>query len=168
MLFVTAGDKKIADMLKDIHIFKNLDYKERLKIAKFFRRKRYSKDTRIVKEGEAGDRMFVIEKGKVKVTKQILGNKEKTLVELKEGDFFGEMALLDGSPRSASVYAVEPVDMLELYRVSLLEFINKYPKIGIKVLKNINKFLVARIRESGDKIKDLISHTSDERKPENL
>ena len=66
------------------------------------------------------------------------------------------MALLDGSPRSASVYAVSKVTMLELYRASLLELLEKEPAIGVKIMYNLAKILGERIRQSGDKIRDIL------------
>ena len=61
----------------------------------------------IFHEGDAGAEMFIIQSGKVKITKLVKGGVEKTLVILGPGDFFGEMALLDKSPRSATVECAE-------------------------------------------------------------
>ncbi len=155
-VLLTKRDEEIAKILKTIHIFENLSPSERAKIAKFFREQKYDPKERIVKEGESGDRMFVIEMGAVKVAKELTDKKEKVLANLVDGDCFGEMALLDGSPRSASVYAISKVTMLELYRVSLMEMLDKEPRLGVKVLYNLAKIMAERIRESGDKIRDIL------------
>lgn len=155
-LFLTKEDEEIASVLGKINIFQGLTPYERAKIAKYFRKQEYKAGDKIVKEGDAGDRMFVIREGAVKITKALSPTEEKVLANLVDGDFFGEMALLDGSPRSASVYAISPVKMLELYRASLQEFIEKEPQIGVKVLYNLAKILVERIRASGDKIRDIL------------
>lgn len=153
---LTRQDEEIAEILKNINIFSGLSSYERTKIAKYFRQKEYDPKAQIVKEGEAGDRMFVIKKGAVKIAKQITDKEEQVLSNFVDGDFFGEIALLDNSPRSASVYAVSPVIMLELYRASLLELLQKESVIGVKILYNLAKILGERIRQSGDKIRDIL------------
>ncbi len=155
-LFLTKEDEEIAKILKKINIFQDLTPYERARIAKYFRKQKYEAGDRIVKEGDAGDRMFIIKEGAVKVAKKLSNTEEEVLANLVDGDFFGEMALLDGSPRSASVYAISKVQMLELYRASLEEFIEKKPQIGVKVLYNLAKILAERIRTSGDKIRDIL------------
>ena len=139
-LTLSKQDEEIAEVLKNINIFSGLTPLERVKIAKYFLKKEYEPKARIVKEGEPGDGMFVIQSGAVKVVKQLTKDKINVLANLVDGDFFGEIALLDRSPRSASVDAISPIVMLELYRASLLEFIEKQPRIGVKVLMNLSVF----------------------------
>ncbi len=155
-LVLTKEDEEIARILKDINIFQGLTSYERAKIAKYFKKKEYMSKEVIIKEGDAGDGMFVIKRGAVKITKKLSSKNEQVLANLVDGDFFGEMALLDGSPRSATVTAISPVKMLELYRASLQEFVDKEPRIGVKVLYNLAKIMAERIRESGDKIRDIL------------
>ncbi len=154
--FITKQDEEIAQILAGINIFEGLSTLERSRIAKFFLRKSYKPNDSIIKESEPGDGMFVIREGAVKVTKSLGDGGEKVLANLVDGNFFGELALLDGYPRSASVIAMNNTDMLELYRASLMELINKWPRIGVKVMFNLAKILGERIRESGDKIKDIL------------
>lgn len=155
-VLLSKQDEDIAEILKNINIFEGLTPLERTKIAKYFRQQDYEAKAKIVNEGDPGDGMFVIKSGAVKVVKQLTKKEEKVLANLVDGDVFGEMALLDRSPRSASVYAISKVTMLELYRVSLLEMLDKESKIGVKVMYNLAKILAERIRESGDKIKDIL------------
>lgn len=155
-VLLSKQDEEVAEILKDINIFAGLTPLERARIAKYFRQKNYDPRTKIVKEGEAGDRMFVIKMGAVKIAKGLTEKEEEVLANLVDGDCFGEMALLDGSPRSASVYAISKVTMLELYRVSLMEMLDKESKLGVKILYNLAKILAERIRQSGDKIRDIL------------
>ncbi|MBN1897802.1 MAG: cyclic nucleotide-binding domain-containing protein [Spirochaetes bacterium] len=152
----TKEDEEIAKILTRINIFKGLTPFERAKISRYFRKREYNPGEMIVKEGQSGDRMYVIREGAVKVAKSLSKSKEQVLANLVDGDFFGDMALLDGSPRSASVYAISKVKMLELYRASLQEFIDREPRIGVKMLYNVARILAERIRASGDKIKDIL------------
>lgn len=153
---LSKQDEEIAEILHKINIFSGLTPYERAKIAKYFRQQDYEPKSKIVREGDPGDGMFVLKSGAVKISKKLTDKEEKVLCNLVDGDFFGEMALLDGSPRSASVYAISKVTMLELYRASLLDLLDKEPRIGVKVLYNLAKILGERIRESGDKIRDIL------------
>ncbi len=153
---LTKHDEEVSLVLKNITIFSKLTPYERTKIAKYFRRMEYLPGEKIVNEGDPGDGMFVIKSGAVKIAKRLTKKEEKTLTNLVDGDCFGEMALLDRARRSASVYAISKVVMFELYRASLLEMLDKESKIGVKVLYDLARILVERIRESGDKIKDIL------------
>ncbi len=155
-VLLSVQDEEISNILQKINIFEGLTPFQRAKIAKYFRQQNYEPKARIIKEGEPGDGMFVIKDGAVKIVKQLTDTEEQVLANLVDGDFFGEIALLDNSPRSASVYAISKVTMLELYRASLLELLDKEPKIGVKVLYNLAKILAERIRASGDKIRDIL------------
>ena len=153
--FATKEDEEIAQILSKINLFDEVTLIERVKAAKYFRKKTYPAGTLIFKEGDKSDRMFVIKDGAVKVTKNVQGQ-EQTLVNIVDGNFIGEMGLLEEAPRSASVFAISNVEMLELYRVNLLQMIRSYPHIGVKITTNLAKILSQRLRQSGDKYKDLL------------
>lgn len=153
---IPKTDMEIAKILGDINIFDELTLNERTKISQYFKKETYKPGDIIIKEGDPGDGMFVIKEGAVKVSKEIPGEGEKILANMVDGNFFGEMALFDGAPRSASVIAVSKVEMYEMYRAGLMEFTKKDPKLAVKVLFNLVKILSVRIRQSGDKIKDIL------------
>lgn len=155
-LFTSKEDEEVAQILGKINIFEDLTLMERVRISAYFRKKTYPAGTAIFHEEDKADRMFVIRDGAVRVTKNV-GGEEKTLVNLVDGNFIGEMGLLEESPRSASVFAISNVDMLELYRVNLLQIIKRYPDVGVKIMFNLAKILSQRIRQSGDRIKDLLT-----------
>jgi CRP/FNR family cyclic AMP-dependent transcriptional regulator len=155
-MFVSREGEEIAKILSKINIFEDLTLMERIKIAGYFRKKTYPAGTCIVKEGEKADRMYVIREGACKVTKNVKGE-EQTLVNVVDGNFIGEMGLLEEAPRSASVFAISNVEMLELYRVNLMQLVKSSPHIGVKIMFNLAKILSQRIRQSGDKIKDLLT-----------
>lgn len=155
-LFTTREDEEIARILGKVNLFEDLTLLERVRIARFFRKKSYPSGTAIFREGETADRMFIIRDGAVKVTKNIQGE-EKTLVNIVDGNFIGEMGLLEESPRSASVFALTNVEMLELFRINLLQIVRTMPAIGVKIMFQFAKILSQRIRQSGEKIKDLLT-----------
>ena len=90
----------------------------------------------VFREGEEGDQMFIIQSGRVKVARELAG-KEQVLAVLGKGDFFGEMALLTKTRRTATVTALEPVRLLAFDREGFLNMINKNPKIALNVIDKL-------------------------------
>jgi CRP-like cAMP-binding protein len=88
----------------------------------------YPKDTMIFSEAEPGRELFIIQKGTVKISK-IVDNNEVTLALLKSGDIFGEMALLENMPRSASAIALENVSMLVVNKANFSRMVQTQPKL---------------------------------------
>ena len=109
----------------------------------------------IFKEGEEGDKMFIIQKGKVKITKNVAG-KEHTLAILEKGDFFGEMAIVNLVKRSANASAIDHVELLTFDRNGFLNMITKNAKIALNVidklcrrLQNANLQIQHLVRKNG-------------------
>ena len=111
----------------------------------------YDKEKMILIEESAGETFFLISKGSVKITRMSDDGREVILAILGEGDFFGEMALLDGEGRSANVVALEDAEVLTLQRSDFLDILERFPKIAIHLLKE----LTTRIRHSDQQIESL-------------
>jgi CRP-like cAMP-binding protein len=92
--------------------------------------------TVIFKEGDEGDQMFIIQSGRVKVSRPI-GGKEQLLAVLGKGDFFGEMALVTRERRTATVTTLEAVRLLAFNREGFLNMINKNPKIALNIIDKL-------------------------------
>jgi tetratricopeptide (TPR) repeat protein len=103
---------------------------------------------RIVKEGDAGNSVYLISQGAVRVLTRI-GNREVALSELKENDFFGEVGFLTGRPRTASVITQTDTEVLELRGEDLKAIIQKFPRVR-EVLEGFYK---ARVKDALSKIK---------------
>ncbi len=88
----------------------------------------YPKDTMIFAEGQTGDELYILQRGQVKISK-IVGDKEVLLAILKPGDIFGEMALIDSKPRSASADAYEDAVLLAVNRVNFERMVTAQPQI---------------------------------------
>ncbi len=108
-------------------------------------------------EGDRGEIMYLIREGKIKITKG-KGAEEKTLAVLKEGDFFGEMAIIDGSPRSAGAVAVTPVSLLVIDKESFKAKLSENPLIEY-VLETLSR----RLRTADEQIR-LLTIKSEERR----
>jgi CRP/FNR family cyclic AMP-dependent transcriptional regulator len=99
---------------------------------------RFDRGERIVEEGNPGETLFVLLEGQAKVVR---GGKLRT--ELVPGDFFGEVSVLDGGPRTATVVAETPVAALRLFRSTVLELVAAEPRLALSLLEGIAR----RIRE---------------------
>ena len=103
-------------------------------------------------EGDKADSMYVIRSGKVKVTKRVRGIMVK-LAELGPGDYFGEMALLDGVARSASALAETHVEVDEYDRDALARRISADPEFAIAMMQAMSR----RLREVDERLADLVA-----------
>ena len=99
--------------------------------------KSYQKGDIIIREGEKGDRMYVIQEGTVEVFQE-KSHKEIHLAYLSEGDFFGEMAIFEQEKRSASVRAVEEVRILTIDQKNFLKRIHEDPSLAFHIVQNLS------------------------------
>ncbi len=140
-----------TDFLLDVPIFADLDQPTLEKIAGLGKTKSYEKDETILIEEDAGSALFVIIKGKVKVARQSSDGREVILTILSESDFFGEMAILDGLNRSATVVAIENSELFIIQRMDFINLLKEHPEISISLLQE----LTSRLRAADMKIKAL-------------
>jgi CRP-like cAMP-binding protein len=115
-----------------IPLFSDLTANEFVDVAIMLVRRSEKAGTVIVTEGAPGDSMFIISTGEVEATKDQDGEAVK-LATLQDGDFFGEMAVLSGEPRSATVTAVKNTELLELSRSDLNVICSRHPEVEAKL-----------------------------------
>jgi signal transduction histidine kinase len=100
----------------------------------------------IIAEGEVGDSLYIVASGKVQVEKRTLDQQQEVLTSLDTGECFGELALVDREPRSATIRAYGQTEAYELTQDALATFFEAHPKIHRQVLNNLAKITAARIR----------------------
>jgi len=132
-------------------LFAELDDRELASIAAVAKTRRYARDDVIFHADESGDVFFLIREGQVKVTMISPEGKEIILSMLGPGDFFGEMALLDDEPRSATIIATEPLDVVTIFRNDFLAILNENFSITRKVLAELSR----RLRSASNRIESL-------------
>jgi len=140
-----------TEFLSFVPIFSELPEETLDKIEKIGTRKVYKKNEVILMEEEAGTALFAIVKGKVKVARASTEGREVILTILTDSDFFGEMAILDGLTRSATVTAIEESELFLLQRNDFLNLLREHPEISISLLQELTK----RLRAADMKIKAL-------------
>ncbi len=122
-----------------------------IQIAAITATKKYPAGAVIIEEMSEAERFFIIYKGKIEITKRFEGGEEFVLSVQSDGDFFGEMALLDEGRRSATIRTLEPTTVLEISRSDFETLLYKAPVLAYRILKELS----ARLRETGAL---LISH----------
>lgn len=127
-------------------IFAALSDEEAESVIRLARLRRYPARKVIIQEGECGDHLLIVLRGRVKVGLISAEGKEVILSLLEPGDVIGEMALLDGETRSASVTTMEKCAFLSLARGDFLPFLERSPRVALKLLAALSK----RLRATND------------------
>ena len=139
------------ELLQSVSIFWDLNENDLGHIADKMVAKHFENGNYIFLEDSDGEQCFFVLEGSVKVTRLSKDGREVILAMLNEGDFFGEMSLLDGESRSANVIALEKTKVLTLDRNDFIAVVNDYPQIAVQLLKE----LARRLRKSDRQIASL-------------
>ncbi|MEM7292980.1 MAG: Stp1/IreP family PP2C-type Ser/Thr phosphatase, partial [Pseudomonadota bacterium] len=147
---VTASKK--MNVLKRVPLFQNLDFKQISILLQAISVKKYKAGEVVVREGDDGDDMYVLLAGEANVS---VGDKQVAV--LKAGGHFGEMGLIDKSPRSATVKTNTDAVMLNLKRDKLFELLKRYPDLGMKLFWALLRKMNTRLRETDAMILDMVN-----------
>lgn len=139
--------------LKKVPLFEGLNSAQLAKVAALVSERRYPSNERIFREGEDGHEFFIILEGRVRISKMVPGIGEEALAILEPGAYFGEMALVDETPRSADAIAHSECALGILRREALdgLMFTDK--ELGYAILWTFVRTLASRLRDTNEKIK---------------
>ena len=108
--------------------------------------------TRLFQYGDPGDKLYIILEGKVRISREVGGMGEEALAVLGPGEVFGEMALLDESPRSAGALAHERCRLLVITKDAFDDLLFLHKDLAYEVLWSCVRMLAARLRETNDKL----------------
>ncbi|NQV16829.1 Crp/Fnr family transcriptional regulator [bacterium] len=125
------------ETLKLVPLFADLGDKDLAHLANVCQEKTYDKDSHILHQEETGDNFFIIESGSVKVTRLAEDGREAVLAFLREGDFFGELAILDGETRSANVITLTVCKIQTINRREFLDLLEHHPKVATTLLTEL-------------------------------
>ncbi len=137
--------------LKSVSLFTDLDDKSLARLESLLSVKRYKKNNLIIFEDDKGLNLFIINQGRVKISRISEEGGEVILAILGEGEFFGEISVVDGLSRSATVTSLDEVELLVMKREDFLGALQEHPQVGIALLRE----LAGRIRKSDAQIKSL-------------
>lgn len=155
---MTVGLEKKTDLeskvefLRRVPIFSGVGDESLRKIANITVEKTYSKRNIVFHEGDYGDTLYIIKSGRIKIAKVAIDGREKTLTVLQVGDFFGEMAIFDNLPRSATAEAIDnEVKLLAISKGDFERLIHEQPSIALRIMKDLTR----RIRQVNQQVEDL-------------
>jgi CRP-like cAMP-binding protein len=134
---MTADDTFAIDSLRACPLFAQLEPEALEELAARLRRRRYRRNEVVFHQGDPGDTLHVIAEGAMKIVLPSPEGEEAIIATLRSGDFFGELALLDGGTHSATVTAVEPAMTLALPRAAFLEVLGQSAGIRDALLKSL-------------------------------
>ena len=146
---VTVKSEDKVDLFRE----RGLSAAEMKLLATFSTEERIREGSLIFREGEKGDKLFIVLDGRVRISKFIPGVGEEALTVLDRGDFFGEMALIDEKPRSADAKSHEgDTTVLSIDRATLNEILSMDPHASLQFLNLLCRMISRRLREINDKI----------------
>jgi len=158
-------DDDVLSMLRIVPILEGLSAAELREFERIVHHRQYKAGEAVFWEGEPGVGMYIIREGAVKIYKTLPDGSDKELAVLKAGDFFGELALLDESPRSASAVALEASRILGLFCPEFFDILERKPKLGLKVTTKLAKMIGNRLRITNTELQSLCARFH---KPEKL
>jgi CRP/FNR family cyclic AMP-dependent transcriptional regulator len=146
---VTVKSEEKVDLFRE----RGLSAAEMKLLATFSSEERFRAGSMIFREGEKGEKLYIVLDGRVRISKFIPGVGEEALTVLDRGDFFGEMALIDDKPRSADAKAHESdATVLSIDRATLNEILSMDPHASLQFLNLLCRMISRRLREINDKI----------------
>jgi CRP/FNR family transcriptional regulator, cyclic AMP receptor protein len=140
------------DFLRGHPAFRKLPANALEQIRSYVIRKRVQRGALIFAKGDPGSRVIAVLDGTVRISVPTINGHEVMLAQVSRGELFGELAAIDGQPRSANATAVENCELMVIERRDFLPFILSYPKVAIKLLELVS----ARLRQSNEHIEDVL------------
>jgi CRP/FNR family transcriptional regulator, cyclic AMP receptor protein len=141
------------EALRSVPLFASLDDAAARELRSLLHVEQADSGTELFHHGDTGDAMYLIETGRVRIHVEDTTGHDVTLAELAGGDFFGEMALLDGKPRSADATVVEKSRLAILSRDDFLSFVRHNPDVGLEMLSAVTH----RLRRTDELLRQRVS-----------
>lgn len=147
--------RSVIETLKNVPIFRELKNNDIREIERIIHHRQFKPQEVIFWEGEPGVGMYIIQNGEVGIFQGRDTENEEELARLKNGDFFGEMALLNEEPRSATAVSLSNCHIIGLFRPDLFGLIERKPQFGVKVLLKLSDMMAKRLRVTNEELQEL-------------
>jgi uncharacterized membrane protein len=146
------------EALRSVPLFASLDDEAAKQLRDLLSEKVVPQNTRLFSQGDTGDAMYLIESGRVRISIRAEDKQEVTLAELAQGDFFGEMSIIDGRQRSADARVLEDARLAVLSRDAFLSFVRTSPDVALEMLSA----LTDRLRRTDELLRSRVSRNVNE------
>jgi uncharacterized membrane protein len=154
----TNAPEMTLEALRSVPLFASLDDQATTTLRTLLRTEKVSANTQLFMKGDQGNAMYLIESGRVKISITDEDRREITLAELAQGDFFGEMSLIDGRQRSADASVIEDARFAVLSRPDFLAFVRSNPDVALGMLGA----LTDRLRRTDELLRSRVSRNANE------
>jgi len=144
------------DVIRSSIMLQGITDAEFARLAEFCEERQMAEGTTVFIENMPGESLFLIRKGTIRVSKMFAEGDEKTLVVLGPEDIFGEMAVVDGLPRSATARVAEDADLISLRKKDFESLCKSDPELALKLVMNIMRVFSKRVRETNDEYRDML------------
>ncbi len=146
------------EALRSVPLFASLDDEAARELRSLLSDKKVPQNTRLFRQGDKGDAMYLIESGRVRISIRDEEEQEVVLAELAQGDFFGEMSIIDGRQRSADAKVIEDAQFAILSRDAFLSFVRTNPDVALEMLSA----LTDRLRRTDELLRSRVSRNVNE------
>jgi len=144
-------------LIKQANLFSTLEDEELSRVAEICKEQAFKFGQTIFKEGEPGNRLYIISVGEVRISRQVPGSGEEALTVLKPGACFGEMAVFDRSERSTDAIANTDCTLLTITRSDFEMLLDFHRDIAYKVLWQVVRLLCERLRQANDNLRAFLA-----------
>lgn len=151
-IFRRKDEETVHALLQNIPLFDGLSRKELSAIESILHRREYDPDEILFHQGNPGVGMYIIQEGMIDILYEPTGD---TLAELTDGDFFGELALLNETPRSATAISRTDSVLYGLFRPDLLDLVERDPSLGVQILLRMGQVLSERLIHTNEQVQEL-------------
>jgi len=138
----------VEEVLSKVPAFANLAPRELKEVAAIVHKREYRSGEPVFYQGDPGLGMYIVKDGEVSIVIQGKDGNERELALFSDGDFFGELALLDESPRSANAVCKTECTLIGFFRPDLFELIEKNTTLGIKIVLKLAEIVAQRLRHT--------------------
>ena len=147
----------VIALLRTVPLFKDLDEAELGEVAALCREEKFVRGEYIFREGEHGNRLYLITEGEVRISRDVPGSGEEALAVLKPGAVFGEMAVFDRSERSTHAISNGGTSALTITRADFEMLLDLNRELAYKVLWSVTRLLSARLRSTNDSLRSFLA-----------
>ncbi|HLA10633.1 MAG TPA: DUF1003 domain-containing protein [Pyrinomonadaceae bacterium] len=155
---MTNEPQMTLEALRSVPLFASLDDNAATELRSLLTEKQVSSGTQLFHKGDSGDAMYLLERGRVRISIKDEDGREVTLADLAEGDFFGEMALIDGRSRSADARVIEDARFAILLRKDFIAFVRGNPDVALEMLGALSD----RLRRTDELLRSRVSRNANE------
>ncbi|MGQ0506464.1 MAG: cyclic nucleotide-binding domain-containing protein [Myxococcaceae bacterium] len=144
---------KAIEALRAVPLFAEMNDGELKKILRLLHQRTYQPNEVVFREGDPAAGMYIIMRGSVNIVARMPDGSERILAQLGERQFFGEMALLEDEPRSASCVALEKTELLGFFEPDLDALVQRDARLGSRILWHLARLMAGRLRAMNETLK---------------